>query len=150
MVITESVIPKWFRHQSMGAEVNINEPSHLFTNGWMGIAVCAIFCSLPHHKIPHYKINGYCGLCCHLIVNGNEMPAITRFATKVGSSDNIWLLYLLKQYFKEGIKLLKECEANEFSQIGIKIEVDSDTEVKKCGFRMVYKKDLEDLNQTMA
>ena len=72
----------------------------------------------------------------------------------VGSSDHIWLLYFLHQYYKDSeknIKLLKECEENEFSQIGIKIETNiSSVEVKKCGFRMVYKKDIEDLNQTMA
>nr|POF21206.1 hypothetical protein CFP56_07002 [Quercus suber] len=62
--------------------------------------------------------------------------------------DHIYLCYLLPQYYKEeDIKLLNECEANELSQIGIKIETkDSGMEVKKCGFRMVYKKDIEDLN----
>ena len=45
---------------------------------------------------------------------------------------------------------MKKCEANEFNQIGIQIEKCQNMEVKKCGFRMVYKKDIEDLNQTMA
>ena len=67
----------------------------------------------------------------------------------VGLSDNIFLCYLLPQYYneKEDIKLLNECEANESTQIGIKIETrSSGMEVKKCGFRMVYKKDVEELN----
>ena len=45
---------------------------------------------------------------------------------------------------------MKKCEANEFNQIGIQIEKCQNMEVKKCGFRMVYKKDIEDLNQTMS
>ena len=60
---------------------------------------------------------------------------------------------MLSQYYKDDeddIALLKECEANEFNQIGIKIEAGSVLEVKECGFRMVCKKDIEDPNQTMA
>ena len=130
----------------MGAEVNIKEPSSLlFTNEWMGIAVCVVYCSLQHKQMHHF-------LEWKLIVNGNKLNSIPTFLHKSDLSDNIWLLYFLKQYYKEeDIKLLKECEANEFSQIGIKIESNNlNLEVKKCGFRMVYKKDIEDLNQTMA
>ena len=52
-------------------------------------------------------------------------------------------------------KSLCECDANGFSQIGIKIYSNylSKKErlincfmIKKCGLRMVYKKDVEDLN----
>ena len=114
----------------------------------MGIAVCVVFCSLPHHET-----KGHCSLSCQLIVNGNKLNATPNAILNVGSSDHIWLLYLLNQYYKQSekdIKVLEECEANEFSQIGIKIENRQNTKVKKCGFRMVYKKDLEDLNQTMA
>ena len=147
MVIPGSVIPKWFRHQSTGDKVNIKEPSsHLCTNEWIGIAVCNVFCCHPQYQIER-------PLYCQLIVNGNELCVTPNMVREIGSSDHIWLLYLLNQYYKEleeDIKILKECEANEFSQIGIKIETFHNTEVKKCGFRMVYKKDIEDLNQTMA
>ena len=62
MVIPRSVIPKWFRYQCMGAEVNIKEPScHLCTNEWMGIAICVVFCSLSHHQF-----KGYRSLSCHI------------------------------------------------------------------------------------
>nr|POF14538.1 tmv resistance protein n [Quercus suber] len=110
------------------------------------IAVCAVFCSLPHLQ------KGHCSLFCQLIMNGNKLNSSPQIELEVGSSENVWLLYLLNQYYNEleDIKLLKECDANEFNQIGIKIVTNSNVAVKKCGFHMVCKKDMEDLNQTMA
>ncbi|KAM3733208.1 hypothetical protein ACB098_11G118000 [Castanea mollissima] len=151
IVIPGSVIPKWFIHQSMGAKVNtkVETSSHL-RDEWMGIAVCVVFSCLPHHHIDNYCD---CEITSRLIVNGKEMNATIGTIRMVGLSDHKWLFYLLPQYYvrREDIKLLKELEENEFSQIGIKIEkYGPSMEVKKCGFRMVYKKDIEDLNQTVA
>nr|POF00533.1 tmv resistance protein n [Quercus suber] len=88
-----------------------------------------------------------------IIIPGSVIPkwfSYQSIGRTVGLSDHSWLLYLLPQY-EEKIKLLKECEGNEFSQIGIKIKIyGSKVEVKKCGLRMVYKKDIEVLNHTMA
>ena len=142
MIIPGSVIPKWFIHQSIGAKVNIKEPSSHLCDEWMGIAICVVFSSLQ-----------ILSLSCQLIARGKVMSAsFGSYYEIVGLSDNIWLCYLHPQYYKEeDIKLLNECEANELIQIGIKIKIHgSNTKVKKCGFRMVYKKDIEELNRTMA
>ena len=52
------------------------------------------------------------------------------------------------------MKSLCECDANGFSQIGIKIKsytsLNDSLMVKKCGLRMVYKKDIEDLTAAAA
>nr|XP_023918607.1 TMV resistance protein N-like [Quercus suber] len=137
MVIPGSVIPKWFIHQSIGAEVNIKEPSsHLFDD-WMGTAVCVVFSSLLNFSPS-----------CDFIANGKVMSSTVGIPGEIGLfSDHIWLFYMLPQYYNKDIKLLNECEANELSQIGIKIKTNkSGSEVKKCGFRMVYKKDIEEFN----
>ncbi|KAL4596737.1 hypothetical protein ACB092_12G184300 [Castanea dentata] len=66
----------------------------------------------------------------------------------VALSDHIWLFYLLPQYFNweaEDTNSLWECDANGFCEIGIKIDRESSL-AKKCGLRVVYKKDIEDLN----
>nr|POE88567.1 hypothetical protein CFP56_51862 [Quercus suber] len=146
MIITRSVIPKWFIHQSVGAELNIKEPSSHLCDEWMGTAVCVLFSSPPLEF----------SLDCQLIANGKVMSTIAAILginyDIVGLSDKMWLFYLFAQYYEEeDIKLLNECEANELSQIGIKIETrDSSVEVKKCGFCMVYKNDIEELNRIMA
>ena len=62
-------------------------------------------------------------------------------------SDHIWLLYLLPQfYLKKERKSLWEYDANGFSQISIYFGTGLNLELKKCGLRMVYNNDIEDLN----
>ena len=143
MFIPGSEIPGWFSHQITGAEISIQEPSSHLCNEWIGTIVCFVFSS-------HLEFS----LSCQFIANGKVMSSTVGFPGRgVGLfSDHIWLFYLLPQYYKEkDIKLLNECEANGLSQIGIKIEThESGIEVKKCGFRMVYKKDIEELKRTMA
>ena len=143
IIIPGSEIPKWFTHQNIGAKVNIKEPSHL-CNEWMGIAVCAIFCSQHSQR----KFGG--PIQCWLTANGRHISFVQGYQHIDVLSDHILLLYLLPQFFTEDlIKLLWECDANGFSHIGVSFDPKF-LEIKKCGMRIVYKKDIEDLNQTMA
>jgi hypothetical protein len=88
-----------------------------------------------------------------LIANGNHiypLAAISSIAKVL--SDHIWLLYLFPQHYdKRSIKLLWAYNVNGFNQIGIRIETKgSGLTVKKCGFRLVYMKDIADLKRTMG
>ncbi|KAL0009374.1 hypothetical protein SO802_010876 [Lithocarpus litseifolius] len=157
IVFTGSEIPKWFKHQSIGDEVSIQEPYSLLCNEWVGIAVCVAFSSHSNHQILEH-----CSLACWLTVNGKQINVAPAISDIVPLSDDIWLLYLLPQFYEMydiKIKSLWECDANEFCQIGVKILTNSwglrkeffpINMVKKCGLRMVFKEDIEDLKRTMA
>ena len=155
VVFPGSEMSEWFSHHCMGNEVNIMEPFSHLCNDWIGIAVCVAFFPLPCQQI-----------CCNpvhfqLRANGKDMSFINRNGTRsdyyiidnyiVASSTHIWLLYLLPQHiWEEDRKSLWECDANGFRKIGIKIDDTYSCLVKKCGLRVVYKKDIEDLNRIVV
>ena len=143
IVFHGSEIPEWFRHQNVGAEVIMKFPFHL-CNKVIGIAVCSAFYSLPHHQI-----YDKCPLNCRLIVNGKEVSLAPGIETIVGSSNQIWVLYLAFKFYQEGDLIsLWECDENGLSQIGIRIETASGLKVKKCGLHVVFKKDTEDWKES--
>ena len=128
--------------------MNIMEPFSHLCNDWIGIAVCVVFCPLPHHQIHDNPV------FCSLRANGKDLSFSLGIARNmVVSSDHIWLLYLVPQSFEEveeEKKSLWECNANGFREIGIKIGNSSTSLVKKCGLRVVYRKDIEDLNSNVV
>ena len=154
MVFPGSEIPKWFSHQCMGDEVKIMEPFSHLCNDWIGIAVCVVFC--PLLRCPIYQGT----VQFKLRANGKDMSFVGKkgrcSAYYIGdatfaSSDHIWLLYLLPQLiWEEDRKSLWECDANGFRKIGIKIDRLNLSLVKKCGLRVVYNKDIEDLNSNVV
>ena len=123
----------------MGTEVKIIEPSYHLYDEWMGIAVCVVFCSPSYHQI-YDKYS----LSFQLIMNGKEVSPAPVIEPIVGSSNHIWLLYLASTFYQgEDIISLWECDENGFNQIDIRIETTSGLEVKKCGCRIVYNKEIE-------
>ena len=150
VVFPGSEMPEWFSHHCMGNEVNIMEPFSHLCNDWIGIAVCIAFCSLTCRQINYGPVR------FRLRVSGKDMSFVGDEGRiwyhylvdgMVALSDHIWLLYLLPQLiWEDDRKSLWECDANGFREIGIKIDNTDSGLVKKCGLRVVYKKDIEDLN----
>ncbi|XP_050254553.1 disease resistance-like protein DSC1 [Quercus robur] len=129
IVFPGSEIPEWFSYQNMGKEVKIKVPSHLCKN--VGIVICVVCPTLDYS----------------LIANGKEISFESGTVVQV-SSDHLRLVYVTPQFFdKESNKLSWEGDVNGFRQIRIEIETHySSVKVKKWGFHMIYKKDIEDLD----
>ena len=66
-------------------------------------------------------------------------------------SNHSFLCYMLPQFCREeDRKSLWECDANGFREIGIKFDNEESSLVKKCRLRVVYRKDIEDVNRTVV
>ncbi|XP_050256704.1 disease resistance protein RPV1-like isoform X2 [Quercus robur] len=173
VVIPGSEVPNWFRHQSVGASINLELPSYLFKQ-FRGIALCAVF-RPPQHRPPNHRSYKLV-LTCSFKANGNyftDRPFITfskEFETV--ESDHRWFMYLLPNSFqKEFLQIAdgSSCQLEiefkptyfafpfqkEFHQIAdgsscriAEIEFKNSIEIKKCGAHMVYEEEMEDLKQS--
>ena len=142
-------IPKWFINQSVGNSMNLQVPSDL-CNKLMGVAVCAVFVFRQNSSLPEYrsldyslKVNG----CYTDSSNGFEFWEIF---------GKIELYHLFQGYLpckKMGLPLnenLSQTNADGFNQIEIEFfTVPLEMEFTKCGVRLIFEQDVEDLNRTM-
>ena len=150
LLIPGSEIPKWFSHQNVGVTVNLQVPSDLLGNKLMGIAVCAVFVLRKHHPLHQLHVQ-YHGLFCY--IGGSIMDEIIWEEFGKIESYQLWLEYFPSTRIRADLKeTLNKVDANGFSQIEVKFEAKGlGLEVTKCGGRLVFERDIEDLiNQTKA
>ena len=148
LLIPGNRIPRWFSHQTKGTEISLKVPSHLHDE-WMGIAVCIVFCSTPPYETNPIDC---CTIFSVLTDNGEKVCGAVFRPRHFYKIEHIVLSYALpKLCGEEAIESLWQCNVNEFNHIGIQITThNTGLEVRSFGFRMVYKKDMEDLNRIMA
>ncbi|XP_062020079.1 TMV resistance protein N-like isoform X1 [Rosa rugosa] len=135
-------IPEWYNHQSMGSWITVELHPGWFTNKWMGFAFCVVFRLLkPLPPLVRWSIQ------CSLKANG-KVYAVSGlgFGGQWGQpvSDHIWFFCGQRD---EDSHLLWWQEIYQFEldfSIGMKF-----VQVKKCGVRMVYEEDVEELWQTL-
>ena len=149
LTIPGSEIPNWFKHQKVGALLNLQVPSHLlFSSKFMGIAVCAVYILRQRHPLQQMIRPSH--LFLDVKVNGNTSFAIPLpLSIEFGKieSYHLWLEYIPHTRFQSHWK--KELDANEFTQIEVTYETDyPGLEVTKCGAHLIFEQDIEDLNQT--
>ena len=142
-------IPKWFINQSVGNSMNLQVPSDL-CNKLMGVAACAVFVSPQNPSLREYRL-----LWCSLKVNGCYTDSSSGFSfwERLGKIESYHLFQGYCPYKKMGRSWnenLSQTNADGFSQIEIKFITDApDLEVTKCGIRLIFEQDVEDLNRTM-
>ena len=156
--IPGSEIPNWFRHQNVGASVNLQVPSHLsLSDKLMGIAVCAVYIFRQHRPLHQLYIKHYEGmtytheLWCSVEANGGRnRPVWLPLSEEFGKieSYHLWLeCFPFTKHFRSHCK--EELDANELTQIKLTFHAyGPGLEVTKCGARLIFEQDIEDLNQT--
>ena len=165
IVIPGSEIPSWFSHQSMGTtvnarvthlnkNVNIQVPSCL-CNKWIGLAGCAVF-SGPNLRPNNHDSSGCLFLIWDILVNNRKGAWLAELFSNTFvqiKSDHLWLFYLPPRIFNENERaVLSQIDENDFIQMEIRFTspLNQCLEVKKCGFRLVYEQDIEDIREMMA
>ncbi|XP_030936726.1 TMV resistance protein N-like [Quercus lobata] len=152
LTIPGSEIPNWFRHQNVGASVNLQVPSHLLLSSkFMGIAVCAVYIFRQHHPLHQLHIQDTGSLNCSVKANGSppyEVDLLLSEGFGKIESYHLWVEYF--PYKKHFERLWKEVlDANEFTQIEVTFETfGPGLVVTKCGAHLIFEQDIGDLKQT--
>jgi hypothetical protein len=132
----------------VGSSIFVELHPGWFSNKWMGFALCAVFTLKPLPPSLRMAIG------CSLSLNGQKLSPspIQRFGGKWGQPvwDHIWLFYVHRdRYFNnEWQDIYSQLEFSFVSRY-LKAGTEQVLQVKKCGVRMIYEEDVEELRQTL-
>ena len=154
VTIPGSEIPKWFSHQSVGASMKFPEGHSDFK----GIAVCAVYVRRqpPPFSQGTWKMQGLQIYClCNVGNLENRTSGLIYLEKQFVKIDSyhLWLRYLpFKDFSSEWkMQLLNGFNANGFVEIDVRFVTEGlGLEVTKCGARLVYDNEIEDLKQNMG
>nr|XP_015866434.2 TMV resistance protein N-like [Ziziphus jujuba var. spinosa] len=147
IVIPGTVVPEWFRHQKMGPSVRIKLPKKWSNNNWIGFVFCVVFDVFENVPVvedhDYLKSENSQEITCQLYTE--EGPIRTGFGFNISrgtliESSHLWVHYISNGSFKERMAMW-----NRTSYIEASFGTGSQSlDVKKCGFRVVYKQDVEE------
>ncbi|KAL1145861.1 hypothetical protein V6Z11_A11G328600 [Gossypium hirsutum] len=171
IIIPGSEMPEWFSQQRGESSIKIDLPLEVRNDSqWMGVALCRIFVSDDASRKAHvscravihgrYTRQANCTQsnfqgryprvvdCSGLIANfGLEQPIMKdQIFIRYFSRDKLYPISLEdKCGERETNNLWKtDCLDQECHQLELSFERDDSVKVKKCGFRIVYERDLEE------
>ncbi|XP_048436715.1 disease resistance protein RUN1 isoform X2 [Pyrus x bretschneideri] len=147
-----SEVSEWFSYRSERPVVSVELPQHWYENEWMGYVLCAVFTlrrRLPPNLLGKWNYGTHSsahGLRCEVkpgnLGVGGWCPSFA-CSEELGQieKEHLWLSFISGAYF--GTTWQDSCHHLEFTfkTLGHGLEV------KRCGVRLIYKRDLVGLKQ---
>ncbi|GMI79716.1 hypothetical protein like AT5G36930 [Hibiscus trionum] len=170
-------IPEWFSHQRVGSSIKVPLPNYIRNDSrWMGVAFCCIFVNddasrdegLVCKAVVHHRKSEQAGCDGSGSGDRNAQHLINcGFQVKKGRieplvKDHIFLCYWQRHNsypFSSEDKFVEseiedssttDCSNQAFDELQLSITSSFGfgcLKVKRCGVRIVYEKDLEDVNE---
>ncbi|PPD75492.1 hypothetical protein GOBAR_DD27572 [Gossypium barbadense] len=146
IILPGSEIPEWFSQQRGDSPIKIDLPLEVRNDSqWMGVAFCCIFVSNDASRDEYLMCRGrdsrQVDWSCWIVDNGLEQPV---------TKDHILIRYY-SRYKLYPISLEDKCGERcldqECHQLELSFERPNSVKVKKCGVRIVYERDLEEMEQ---
>ncbi|GMI78998.1 hypothetical protein HRI_001569100 [Hibiscus trionum] len=180
IVIPGNEIPKWFSHQTVDSSIKIPLPNNIRNDcRWVGIAFCCIFVNddasrdeeLTCEAVIRHRNSGQAGSDGSVFQGRNPRRVtggswiFSKDCDQPVINDHLYICYLsndrLCPLFLEDKcgesetdnSLTSDCSYQEFDELQVSITSDDahrSVKVKKCGIRIVYQKDLVDIDEDSA
>ncbi|KAI5387570.1 hypothetical protein KIW84_073607 [Lathyrus oleraceus] len=151
IVIPKTQIPKWFTKQSVGSSISIDPSSIMHDKNLIGIACCLTFVAQDNptnlrEELSSYIAFGFKGTRCGIY---SIIPIHLEKDLVTVDLDHLLLIFFGREKF---IDLISDATEGWDDISGIELSATVSQpfglhlEVKNCGYRWIFKEDLEQLN----
>ncbi|RZC09178.1 TMV resistance protein N isoform B [Glycine soja] len=150
-VTTGSEIPRWFNNQHEGNCVSLDASPVMHDDNWIGVAFCLMFV-VPHETL---SAMGFSDSDCPPWHSFGDIPVDfygdLDLELVLDKSDHMWLFFVSRTQFSRQFSL----KLKYLGRLVLKCDKgmgwsESYAEVKKYGYRWVYKEDKEEPSNPLA
>ncbi|CAK8577200.1 unnamed protein product [Lathyrus sativus] len=143
IIFPGSEIPSWINNQNVGSSIPVSPFMQDKGNNVVGFLCCTVFSLAPHYpkmtRFSEWKPSVHMKLCAP-VETTTYLPVIANEDVISVKSIHIWLIYFPWEPSHDDV----------YDHFCVEIDRNGslDVEVKKCGYRWVYEKDLQEFNST--